>query len=131
MSTGWRRHLRGAPNAILFGVSSTRSESNNAFIQRAKRNACGRRGRERFRAAILFPRGGRNLSPEPAFPHGARQIQAGNPPRPPDLLYTAGRSRSADERKKFSQADLAARRFIADLPRTKSQETQWPLSIPP
>ena len=67
-----RRHLWGVLNAILFGVTNARSESINALIQRAKRNACGYRSWERFRASVLFLCGGLDLSPEPAFPHGTR-----------------------------------------------------------
>ena len=67
-----RRHLRGVLNAILFGVTNARSESINALIQRAKRNACGYRSWERFRASVLFLCGGLDLSPEPAFPHKTR-----------------------------------------------------------
>ena len=67
-----RRHLWGVLNAILFRVTNARSESMNALIQRAKRNACGYRNWERFRASILFLCGGFDLSPEPALPHGTR-----------------------------------------------------------
>ncbi len=67
-----RRHLWGVLNAILFGVSNARSESMNALIQRAKRNACGYRNWERFRTSVLFLCGGLDLSPEPAFPHETR-----------------------------------------------------------
>ena len=38
-----------------------RSKSINALIQRAKRNACGCRNWERFRASILFLPGGLDL----------------------------------------------------------------------
>ena len=65
-----RRHLWGVLNAILLRVTNARSESMNALIQRAKRNACGYRNWERFRTSILFLCGGLDLSPEPAFPHG-------------------------------------------------------------
>ena len=67
-----RRHLWDALNAILFGVSNARSESINALIQRAKRNARGYRNWERFRASVLFLCGGLDLSPEPDFPHETR-----------------------------------------------------------
>lgn len=72
---GLRRHLWGVLNAILFGVTNARSESINALIQRAKRNACSYRSWERFRASVLFLCGGLDLSPESAFPHGTRQTQ--------------------------------------------------------
>ena len=49
-----RRHLGDAPNAILFRVTSARSESISALIQRAKRNAWGYRNWERFRASVLL-----------------------------------------------------------------------------
>ena len=47
----------------------------------AKRNACGCRDRECFRAPVLFLCGGLDLSPEPAFPRETRQTRA-KPARP-------------------------------------------------
>ena len=70
-----RRHLWGVLDAILCGVSNARSEGINALIQRAKRNACGCRNWERFRASVLFLCGGLDLSPESAFPHETRQTR--------------------------------------------------------
>lgn len=59
-------HLWGILNAIISNVTNAAAESLNAKIQRVKRNACGYRNRERFRAAILFHCGGLDLYPRPS-----------------------------------------------------------------
>jgi transposase len=62
-----KRHLEGVLNAVVSGITNARSEGINSRIQWIKRNACGFRNRDRFRAAIYFHLGGLDL-----YPDGAR-----------------------------------------------------------
>lgn len=58
-----RDHLWGIVNAIVLRVTNAGAESANAKIQWIKKQACGFRNRERFKAAIYFHLGGLDLYP--------------------------------------------------------------------
>lgn len=58
-----RAHLWGIINAIVLRVTNAGAESQNAKIQRIKKQACGFRNRDRFRNAIYFHLGGLDLYP--------------------------------------------------------------------
>lgn len=58
-----RDHLWGIVNAIVLRVTNAGAESANAKIQWIKKQACGFRNRDRFKAAIYFHLGGLNLYP--------------------------------------------------------------------
>ncbi len=65
-----RRNLWKIVNAIVLGETNAVSVSINTRIQWIKRMACGFRNRERFRNAISFHLGGRDLYPAAAgFTH--------------------------------------------------------------
>ena len=61
-----RTHLWGIINVMALSAINAASESISAKIQLVKRAACGSRNRERFRNAILFHLGGRDLFPASA-----------------------------------------------------------------
>jgi transposase len=56
-------HLGGVLNAVLSRVTNAMGEGINGRIQWIKRQARGFRNRERFRNAIYFHLGGRDLHP--------------------------------------------------------------------
>lgn len=60
-----KEHLWGILNAVVKRLTNASSESINARIQWMKKNACGFRNRDRFRAAIMFHCGGLDLYPRP------------------------------------------------------------------
>jgi transposase len=64
-----RKYLWGILNAIALHVTNAATESLNAKIQWIKKNACGFRNRDRFRAAIYFHCGDLDLYPELAATH--------------------------------------------------------------
>jgi transposase len=64
-----RDQLWGIINAIVLRVTNAAAESQNAKIQRIKKQACGFRNRERFRNAIYFHLGGLDLTPATLSTH--------------------------------------------------------------
>jgi len=64
-----RDHLWGIVNAVVLRVTNAGAESLNAKIQWIKKQACGFRNRERFKAAIYFHLGGLDLYPATISTH--------------------------------------------------------------
>jgi transposase len=64
-----REHLWGILNAIVLRVTNAGAENCNARIQWSKKQACGFRNSERFKAAIYFHLGGLDLYPASSATH--------------------------------------------------------------
>ena len=124
-----RRRLRGARNAILSGVSNARSESINAPVRRAKRNACGHptgsasAPRRCSRAAARAPARNPPFRARPGRPCATsrRRIMLGA--APPPLQETAGQQDSGKITERRSGDFVACRVGMTMNP--SDREKDW------